>query len=206
MTISAVIFDLGGVVLESPFVAFHNMEDRYGLPRNTIATAIKVGGEQGALARIERGEITADEFHAQFESEVQAHRGKMSARDVTEEMARVITVRPVMLAALRKLRADGYKLAALTNNYDIGDQLYATMDSVRHEFDVFVESCREGMRKPEARIYQLTCTRLGVSASECVFLDDLGDNVKAARALGMQTIKVDDADQALRELTAILAL
>jgi len=203
--IRAVIFDLGGVVLESPFVAFHNMEDRYGVPRNTIATAIKVGGEQSALARVERGEINADEFHAQFEGEVQAHGGKMSARDVTEEMARVITVRPVMVEALRNLRRDGYKLAALTNNYDIGDQLYATMDSVRHEFDVFVESCREGVRKPDTRIYQLTCERLGLPANACVFLDDLGDNVKAARALGMHTIKVNEPEQALRELRNILS-
>lgn len=202
--VAAVIFDLGGVVLESPFIAFHSIEDRYGLPRHTIAMAIKRGGESSALARIERGEINADEFHAQFEDEVRTHGGKLSARDVTEEMARVITVRPTMLARLRDLRGHGYQLAALTNNYDIGDGLYATMDSLRHEFHVFVESCREGMRKPDARIYQLTCQRLGVDASQCVFLDDLGDNVKAARALGMQTIKVDSAEQALRDLDALL--
>lgn len=206
MTVSAVIFDLGGVVLESPFDAFHNLEDRHGIERGTIATAIKRGGEQGALARLERDEISAAEFFAQFDDEVRAQGSVLSARDVTDEMARVITVRPVVVETLRRLRVKGYKLAALTNNYDIGDQLYATMDSVRHEFDVFVESCRERMRKPDPRIYQLTCERLGVSASECVFLDDLGDNVKAARALGMQTIKVNDAEQALRELAAILAL
>lgn len=205
MTIAAVIFDLGGVVLESPFVAFHNVEARHGLLRGTIATAIKTGGEQGALARIERGEIDADQFYAQLAIEIGDHGTALTPRDVTEEMARVITVRSVMLDTLRRLRVKGYKLAALTNNYDIGDQLYVTMDSLRHEFDVFVESCREGMRKPEARIYQLTCERLGVRASECVFLDDLGDNVKAARALGMQTIKVNDPEQALRELALILS-
>jgi len=200
----AVIFDLGGVVLESPFVAFHNVEDRFGLARGTIATAIKTGGDHGALARLERGEIDAEQFYAQLGHELGDHGTALTPRDVTGEMARVLTVRPMVVHALRQLRADGYKLAALTNNYDIGDQLYATMDSVRAEFHVFVESCREGVRKPEARIYQLTCERLGVRASECVFLDDLGDNVKAARALGMQTIKVNDADQALRDLATIL--
>jgi epoxide hydrolase-like predicted phosphatase len=204
VTLAAVVFDLGGVVLESPFVAFHNVEARYGLARGTIATAIKTAGEQGALARIERGEIDAEQFYAQLEREIGDHGTSLTARDVTQEMARVITVRSVMLDALRRLRTDGYKLAALTNNYDIGDELYATMDSVRREFDVFVESCREGVRKPEARIYQITCERLGVSASDCVFLDDLGDNVKAARALGMQTIKVNSPEQALRELAQIL--
>ncbi len=205
MPIEAVIFDLGGVVLESPFVAFNNMEVRHGLQSGTIAMSIKRGGEQGALARLERGEITRDEFFAQFEQEVGDHGTALTARDVTDEMARVITVRPMMLEALRNLRADGYKLAALTNNYDIGDQLYVTMSSLRAEFDVFVESCREGMRKPEERIYRLTCERLGEAPERCVFLDDLGDNVKAARALGMHTVKVTDPEDALHELHELLA-
>jgi FMN phosphatase YigB (HAD superfamily) len=114
--IRAVIFDLGGVVLESPFVAFHSLEEKHGLERGTIATAIKVGGEQGALACLERGEINADQFYAQFEREIGEQRSSLGARDVTAEMARVITVRPVMVEALRNLRRDGYKLAALTNN------------------------------------------------------------------------------------------
>lgn len=202
--IRAVIFDLGGVVLESPFVAFHGLEAKHGLERGTIATAIKVGGEQGALACLERGEINAEQFYAQFERELGEQRSSLGARDVTAEMARVITVRPVMVEALRKLRSDGYKLAALTNNYDIGDALYATMMSLRGDFDVFVESCLEGMRKPDPRIYHLTCERLGLPANACVFLDDLGDNVKAARALGMHTIKVNEPEQALRELRGIL--
>lgn len=203
--IRAVIFDLGGVVLESPFVAFHNLEAKHGLERGTIATAIKVGGELGALACLERGEINAEQFYVQFERELGPERSTLGARDVTAEMARVITVRPVMVEALRTLRRDGYRLAALTNNYDIGDALYATMMSLRADFDVFVESCLEGIRKPDPRIYQLTCERLGLPLNECVFLDDLGDNVKAARALGMHTIKVNEPEQALRELRSILS-
>lgn len=204
MKVEAVIFDLGGVVLESPFVAFHNVETRHGIAAGTIARAIKAGGDHGALARVERGETNAEQYFEELAREIGDHGTAFTPRELAEELALVITVRPVMIDAIRRLRADGYKLAALTNNYDIGDQLYATMDSVRHHFDVFVESCREGVRKPEVRIYQIVCERLGVAAAQCVFLDDLGDNVKAARALGMHTIKVNDPDQALSDLATAL--
>ena len=67
-------------------------------------------------------------------------------------------------------------------------------------FDLIVESAQEGLRKPDPRIYELTCTRLAIHPSEAAFLDDLGVNLKSARALGMTTIKVDDPDEALTDL------
>jgi putative hydrolase of the HAD superfamily len=73
-------------------------------------------------------------------------------------------------------------------------------------FDVVVESAVEGLRKPELPIYELVLERLGVDASEAVFLDDLGINLKPARAMGMTTIKVVDPDDALRELASVLAI
>ena len=72
------------------------------------------------------------------------------------------------------------------------------------QFDVVVESAVEGLRKPDPRIYELVCARLEVAPAEAVFLDDLGVNLKPARALGMTTIKVTDPDSALSELTAVL--
>jgi putative hydrolase of the HAD superfamily len=73
-------------------------------------------------------------------------------------------------------------------------------------FDVVVESAVEGLRKPDPRIYELTCERLGVAPHEVVFLDDLGINLKPARAMGMTTIKVADPRAALDELGAVLGL
>jgi putative hydrolase of the HAD superfamily len=77
---------------------------------------------------------------------------------------------------------------------------------LRPHFDVFLESAVVGLRKPDPRIYSLVCERLGVPPARTVFLDDIGRNLKPARALGMTTIKVDDPEQALRELGALLGL
>ena len=73
-------------------------------------------------------------------------------------------------------------------------------------FDLVLESSKVGVRKPEPGFYTLACERLGVEPAECVFLDDLGINLKPARQLGMTTIKVDDPAVALAELSTTLAL
>jgi epoxide hydrolase-like predicted phosphatase len=78
------------------------------------------------------------------------------------------------------------------------------MNLLGPHFDAVVESAVEGMRKPDPRIYELACERLDVKPAEAIFLDDIGRNLKTARQLGMATIKVDDPDQALGELEALL--
>jgi epoxide hydrolase-like predicted phosphatase len=80
------------------------------------------------------------------------------------------------------------------------------MRPLRDEFHVFVESCKVGLRKPDPRIYGLASERLGVPASASVFLDDIGSNLKVARALGMSTIKVGEPEAALRELSALVGV
>jgi putative hydrolase of the HAD superfamily len=76
------------------------------------------------------------------------------------------------------------------------------MADVLDHFDVIVESSRVGLRKPDPAIYRLVCDELGVEPEEAAFIDDLGVNLKPARALGMTTIKVGDPDVALAELEA----
>jgi putative hydrolase of the HAD superfamily len=73
-------------------------------------------------------------------------------------------------------------------------------------FEFVLESSKVGVRKPEPAIYLMACERLGVRPEETVFLDDLGINLKPARALGMATIKVDDPDRALAELEEFTGL
>ena len=111
-----------------------------------------------------------------------------------------------MVAALRAIRAHGLRTAALTNNWraDDGAAVGERHSELFDSFDVVVESAREGLRKPDPRIYELTCERLAVPPTDAVFLDDLGVNLKTARALGMATIKVVDPDAALGELAALL--
>ena len=73
-------------------------------------------------------------------------------------------------------------------------------------FDLIVESSIEGVRKPNPKIYEIACSRLNVRPSECVFLDDLGINLKPARAMGMTTIKVVDPNVAINELSKATGL
>jgi epoxide hydrolase-like predicted phosphatase len=110
-----------------------------------------------------------------------------------------------MLEAIRRIRAQGLRVGALTNNWrreESEDDLMR--DRLRSLFDVFIESRVVGLHKPDPRIYTLACDALGVAPGRTAFLDDIGRNLKPARALGMTTIKVDDPDQALRDLGALL--
>jgi epoxide hydrolase-like predicted phosphatase len=118
-------------------------------------------------------------------------------------VAEIAVPRPAMLEAIRKLRAGGLRVAALTNNWITEDQ---GTGALRAFFDVFVESIAVGLRKPDPRIYQLVCRELDVEPAKAVFLDDIGSNLKTARALGMTTIKVDEPDAALAELERVVGL
>ena len=110
-----------------------------------------------------------------------------------------------MLTAIRRLRAAGLRVAALTNAWAAPDR-ESRVEPLAHEFDCFVESFRVGMRKPEPRIYELVCRRLDVQPAAAIFLDDLGGNLKPARAIGMTTIKVGDAAPALAELECLVGI
>jgi putative hydrolase of the HAD superfamily len=114
-------------------------------------------------------------------------------------------VRPEMVTALDRVIAAGYVTACLTNNVSSGDarpDVAAVMD----RFDHVVESSKVGVRKPEPSFYTRACELARVDPSEVVFLDDLGINLKPARAMGMTTIKVVSADQAIADLSAKLDL
>jgi putative hydrolase of the HAD superfamily len=111
-----------------------------------------------------------------------------------------------MVAALDAVKAAGYVMACLTNNFVGLGTGPAAIPDVMKRFDVVVESAKVGVRKPEPRFYELTCELLGVVPSACVYLDDLGINLKPARAMGMRTIKVTSADAALAELGALLEI
>jgi putative hydrolase of the HAD superfamily len=203
-SIAAVVFDLGGVVLDSPLAAIARYEQDHGLPANAINRAVVAAGDAGAWARLERGELTAETFCAPFEADCRVHGVEISADRLMADIARATVPRPMMLEAIRRLRAHGLRVGALTNNW-VTDRA-RPWDSLREHFNAFVESAAVGMRKPDPRIYQLVCRELGVEPPQAAFLDDIGSNLKSARALGMTTIKVDDPERALRELGALLAL
>jgi putative hydrolase of the HAD superfamily len=203
----AVIFDLGGVVMGSPMPAIAGYERELGLAVGSLNRLIGATGPEGAWGRLERGLLALDEFYAAFESDcANAGYAAVSARELVRRMSEGLGARPQMLEALRRIRAAGLRTAALTNNWRTGGASERGPHAVREHFDVFIESSVVGLQKPDPRIYELACRDLGVAASEAVFLDDIGRNLKPARALGMATIRVEDPDAALCELGLVLGL
>jgi len=209
--IRAVLWDFGGVFTESPFKAFATFEQATGLPENFLRRVNSTSPDQNAWARFERGELTLAEFDRTFlaESTVLGH--PVRGGDVVQLLYGEI--RPQMVEALRRCKAR-FTNACLTNNVKTGaghglpttDTRAAQVAEILTLFDLVVESSKVGLRKPEPRFYQLALERLGIQPHEAVYLDDLGINLKPARALGMTTIKVDTPEQALAELEAVLRM
>ena len=195
----AVIFDLGGVVLGSPLPAIAAFETDTDLPRRFIARLVIDGVHDGPWARLERGELDAVGFADAFSRQGAALGHPVDAASLLERIEAATAPRPAMVAALGQLRRAGLRVAALTNAWDMPHRK-ERMDRLRGEFDCFVESFRVGMRKPEPRIYTLACRELQVAPDATIFLDDLGGNLKPASAMGMTTVKVGVARQALTAL------
>jgi putative hydrolase of the HAD superfamily len=200
--IEAVVFDIGGVVQESPLHAIARYERDHGLAPDAVNRAVVAAGDAGAWARLERGELTVESFRAPFEADCRAHGVAVDGARLMAYIAEASRPRPRMLAAVRTIRERGLGVGALTNNW-VADGRRPT-DELRGHFDVFVESAVVGLRKPDPRIYELVCAALRVAPPEAVMLDDIGANLKTARALGMATIRVIDPGAALGELEALL--
>jgi len=207
---SAVVFDLGGVVMPSPIDTFRDYEARVGLPHRFISEVVLAGGEDGAFSRLERGELTMDEFTDDFAAECARAGYTVDVAELFAEIHAGSEPRAEMVRAIAIIREVGIKAGALTNNWKPdGNSASSTRSAVgalAGVFDVVVESAVEGLRKPDPRIYELVCERLEVTPRETVFLDDLGANLKPARELGMTTIKVTDPRSALIDLEAVLGL
>ena len=203
MAIRAVMFDFGGVISTSPFEAFARLEIEHGLPADFIRTVNATNPHDNAWARLERGELGVDAFGAEWATDQRRSLGhEIDGRLVLERLGGEI--RPQMVAAI-KACGTAYKTPGLTNNVGSVESLVSEeVAAVYALFDAVLESRALGVRKPDPRFYELACAAVGVEPEESVFLDDLGVNLKPARALGMRTIKVTDPDLALAELERVL--
>ncbi len=201
----AVIFDLGGVVLDSPLHAIARYEREAGIPAGFVNRVVVSTGPQGAWSRLERGELRVEEWVPEFERDCADAGQVIEAARMMEAIRGASEPRPRMIAAIRAIRARGLRVGALTNNWVAEEPAASRLgQELRGLFDAFVESAVVGLRKPDPLIYRHACDELGVSPEASIFLDDIGANLKAARALGMHTIKVDSAEQAIAELEAAL--
>ena len=209
--IEAVIWDFGGVLTTSPFEAFNRFEAERGYPKDFIRTINATNPEDNAWARFESSRISLDEFDSAFATESASVGHRIPGKEVVALLSG--DIRPKMVAALKHCKAH-FRVACITNNVKSGSGPGMARDAERASavsdvmalFDLVVESSIEGIRKPDPRIYQLACERLGVAPEASVFLDDLGINLKPARALGMRTIKVVEESAAIEDLYRVTGL
>src|SRR5215831_15645441 len=195
----AVLWDFGGVILTSPFEAFRRYEREAGLPEDFIRSLNARNPDANAWAKMERSEVSLAEFVTLFQSEALALGHKLDGWRVLQALSG--DIRPQMVEALRRCKA-AFRVACITNNMKAGEgpgmvrspEKAQAVAEIMALFELVVESSKLGLRKPDPRIYQHACDLLGVPPERCVYLDDLGINLKPARALGMQTIKVGDPD------------
>jgi len=207
--IDAVIWDFGGVLTTSPFEAFARFERERGFPTDIIRRTNAANHLENAWAKFERAEIDIEAFDDLFAAESLALGGaEVRGKEVLPLLAG--DLRPEMVEALRRI-SDSCKTGCITNNLPanaIGSQggrsLYVR--EVMELFDHVIESAKIGLRKPDPRIYQMMVEALGVDPKACIYLDDLGVNLKPARDMGMTTIKVTHPDHALAELAATLGI
>jgi len=211
MQVRAVIWDFGGVLTTSPFEAFNRFEAEHGIPADFIRGINATNPDRNAWAQFESSQISLEEFDAKFADETAAQGYRIAGQRVVELLAG--DLRPRMVETL-KLCKSALRVACITNNLKTGKGPGMAQDLTRAQqmaevmalFDLVVESSKEGVRKPDPAIYRLTCERLEIEPSQAVFLDDLGVNLKPAKALGMQTIKVIDESQAIADLAEATGL
>lgn len=210
-TLRAVLWDFGGVILSSPFEAFNRYEAEIGLPKDFIRSLNARNGDTNAWAKMERSEVSLEGFVELFEEEARQQGHELDGWRILQSLSG--DIRPQMVVALRRCK-EAFRVACITNNMKHGegpgmarsaDKAKAVAE-IMTLFEHVVESSKLGMRKPDPRIYQHACDLLGVPPEDCVYLDDLGVNLKPAREMGMTTIKVLNAAQAITDLEAATGL
>uniref|UniRef100_A0A8C3JHF9 Epoxide hydrolase 2 n=1 Tax=Calidris pygmaea TaxID=425635 RepID=A0A8C3JHF9_9CHAR len=209
----AVLFDLGGVLFGPGLQHFLGSCERdCALPRNFLRDVLLAGGSESPYAKAMRGQITLSQLFSEMEEGCRQHASAtgvvlpptFSVARAFEEMAAKGTVNAPLLRAARVLQRNGFKTGVLTNNWvdDSGGRLFTAtlMTLLCRHFDLVIESCRLGAQKPDPEIYVYALDALKAKPQEVILLDDIGENLKPAREMGMATILVRDTETVLKEL------
>jgi putative hydrolase of the HAD superfamily len=160
---------------------------------------------------MERSEVSLESFVALFEEEARQQGHTLDGWRILQSLSG--DIRPQMVEALRRCKTT-FRVACITNNMKSGEgpgmarspEKAQAVAEIMALFEHVVESSKVGYRKPDPRIYRHACDLLGVPPEHCVYLDDLGINLKPARAMGMRTIKVGDPDAAIDELQKMVGI
>ncbi|MCA1681181.1 MAG: HAD family phosphatase [Actinobacteria bacterium] len=206
--IRAVISDFGGVLTMPLTGSFHAFAEELGIELAAIGHAFAALAERNGanpLHELECGRITEEAFLA----ELQRALSDVSGREVelgafAETLWAGLLPNEPMIALMALLRAEGYRMALLTNNVREWAERWRAMVPIDDIFELVIDSAFVGMRKPEPAIYELAVARLGVPADECLFVDDREDNCAGARAVGMSAVVYRDVEQAVAEIRGAL--
>lgn len=209
--LKVVLWDFGGVLTTSPFEAFTRFEQDNDLPKDFIRSINATNPDDNAWAQFESNAIDADAFDEAFAIESKAKGFEVRGKAVLALLSG--DIRPNMVSALKQIKTM-YRVGCITNNVKSGQgagmarssQKAAAIAEVMALFDVVIESSLVGIRKPNPKIYQMACEAMDVTPEDALFIDDLGINLKPAKALGMQTIKVLNENQALADLELALGM
>lgn len=197
MTVTAVVFDLGGVLTGPPFAGIAAYELSVGLPEGSISCYFR--GDP-VFSSLERGEIGAREFWKSVGIRVQeAHGVRVDLRELAATTEAASDLTPEALALVRELHGS-YTLGLLTNNVAEAATWRAQLPA--DLFDVVIDSSAVGLRKPDPRIYELLVAELGRPATEVVFVDDFVENLPPAAELGIHVIGFENVSQCRAALAA----
>ncbi len=206
--VKAIISDFGGVLTSPLAGAFAAFEVHSGIPLAELGRAMAaIGLRRGAnpLFDLETGRLSEREFL----SELAVQLGTQLGRDVTldgfsERYFADLEPNQPLIEYMQTLRTRGYRLAICTNNVREWDVRWRAMLPVEEIFDVVVDSAFVGVRKPEARIYELTLEQLGVDAEAALLIDDIEINCAAARRLGLRAVWFRSTEQAIQDTESAL--
>lgn len=210
MALKAVIFDFGGVFTTSPVSNFGVYEREHGLPERFISGVIRSNLKTGAFSRFERSELTEEEFDEAFAAETRAAGHEVRGRELGKMMK--LEFRPAMIEAHRRIVEAGLKTGCITNNMPTSGAKDWARDAAERDwaseimgrFEHVIESSKAGVSKPDPKIYQMMLDALAIAPEEAIYVDDLGVNLKPAKAMGMDVVKVpfEGFEAAIDELAA----
>ena len=193
------LVDFGGVLTSNVFASFARFCEAEGLDTDHVKQLFRSDERaRELLVRLETGELAEPEFERAF-----GERLGLPPQDLIARLFGGIEPDAAMIGAVRSARAQGIVTGLLSNSWGMATDYASLGDDL---FDAQVISAREGMRKPDPRIYPLAAERMGLPPEEIVFVDDLGFNLKPAKALGMATVLHEDAATTIPQLRQLLGV
>jgi putative hydrolase of the HAD superfamily len=202
--VRGLIVDFGGVLTTNVFQSFKQFAEAEGLDRDAIKRAFKEDREALALLRrLERGELTAEEFEPLFAERIGIRGDRVDG--LVERLFAGVGPEDRMLGAVKAARDNEIKTGLISNSWG-GSGIHYEGTPLDELFDAVVISGDVGMHKPQPEIFELGAERVGVPPEECVFVDDLRENCAGAEAVGMTAILHRGPDSTLPELERLLGL